>query len=349
MPHTTPTEPLLIAIDDPLVHPEAVHIAAATGRPVIDADGPDALRRHYARAHAVFLDAAHSAALQTLPPRPGVFLLGSDVETIAAQHAASPGVEGAFVVPAQAGDLLRAVGALRTAAPSPHGREAVIAVLGAAGGVGASTLGAAICRAAPRELEPMLVDAHRYSGGLDLLLGIEEEIGARWGEIVLGDGSVNRADVRRALPSTRDGIAVLTHARTTINDPSGADKHEIERLVAATSGAGLTVVDSPVRLMPARCDLAVVLTPAEVRGAAAAARIVAECSAASTPAALVVRHRGWSSLESGEIARIARAEVIAQIQHAPRLPRAVEVEGLPQRLPRTLAAAARAVLEEAGL
>lgn len=346
MSHTTAAEPLLIAVDDPLAHPEALHIAAATGRPVIDADGPDALRRHYARAHAVFLDAAHADTLSSLPARPGVFLLAADVARAPQQHV---GAEGVFVVPDQAGELLRAVGALQTRAATSRGGEAVIAVLGAAGGVGASTLGAAICRAAPRGLEPMLIDAHRYSGGLDLLLGIEEEIGARWGEIVLGDGSVNRSDVRRALPSTRDGIAVLTHARTAINDPTGADKRDIERLVAATSGAGLTVVDAPVRLVPTRCDLAVVLVPAEVRGAAAAARIVAECAAASTPAAVVARHRGWSSLDNAEIGRIARAEVIAEVGQIPRLSRAVEVEGLPQRLPRALAKAAEVILTEAGL
>ncbi|WP_291314344.1 septum site-determining protein Ssd [Corynebacterium sp. UBA2622] len=348
MTTATPADPLLLAIEDPILHPEATHIAAATGRPIIEADGPDTLRRHFARAHAVFLDAAYADAISALPPRRGVFLLGGDLSSIDAEHARVPGAAASFVLPAQSAELLRAVGALNVTEP-PGGGGGVIAVVGAAGGVGASTLGASISRVAGRDLEPTLIDAHRYSGGLDLLLGIEDEPGARWGEIVLGEGAVDRADVRRALPATRDGIAVLTYPRTTISDPYSVDKPAVERLVTAVAGGGLAVVDAPVALLPARCDLAVVVTPSEVRGAAAATRIVAECAASGTPAALVLRHRGWSSLTREEVEHIARAGVVAEVGDITRLSRTVETAGLPARLPRSLGRAAAAVLQEAGL
>lgn len=350
MTPTATADPLLIAIDDPLLHPEATHAAAATGRPLIDAAGADALRRHYTRAHAVFLDAHYAPVVEDHPRRDGVFLLGTDVGDVNALASRSPHVAGSFVLPHQAGELLRAVGALgAAAAPQPRGGEAVIAVIGAAGGVGASTVGASISRVAGAQREPTIVDVHRYSGGLDLLLGIEGEIGARWGEIVLGDGQVMRDDVRRALPATSDGIAVLTHARTSISDPHVVDRAELGRVVTALSGAGVTVVDTPAHLVPERCELAVVVVPAEVRGTAAAARIVAECAAAATPAALVLRHRGWSSLSAAEVETAVKSRVIAEVGEVPRLRRAVEVSGLPHSLPRPLVRAARAVLAEVGL
>lgn len=342
-------EPLVVAIDDPLLHPEALHVAAATGRPIVDVDGADGVGRHLARAHAVFVDAHFAAAVLEWPARPGIFLLGTEVAATDAAHASFPQAERSFVLPAQAGELLRAVGLLGAAGSQVGGEDPVIAVLAAAGGVGASTFAASLARTAGPDHEPTLIDAHRYSGGMDLLLGVEEEAGARWGEIVLGEGAVNREDVRRALPRTRDGIAVLTHARTSINDPFVLDMVSVERVVSAVSGGGLTVVDTPVRLMPARCDLAVVVTPAEVRGAAAAARMAAECAAASTPAVVVLRHRGWSSLAAAEVEKISRLTVCAEVGEIRGLRRAAEVSGLPGRLARPLTRAARRVLSEVGL
>ncbi|WP_342318886.1 septum site-determining protein Ssd [Corynebacterium mayonis] len=331
-------DPLLIAVDDPVVHPEATHVAAAAGREIINARSVDALRRHWAKAHAVFVDTAFAPAAAELPAKAGVFYLSSDVEQV------HPKFES-YVLPAQAGELLRALGALRAPVVETRGDGAVIAVVGAAGGVGTSTLAACLARLAAAHVEPTLVDAHRFSGGVDLLLGIEDEAGARWGEIVLGEGMVQRADVRRALPETRDGIAVLTQPRTTIKDPFTLTNSDVDRFVAAVATSGLTVVDAPVSLLPTGCDLIVVVTPAEVRGAAAAARIAAEVS----PVAVVLRHRGWSSLTATEVERITKAPVIAELGEVPRLRKAVEVAGLPTRVPKTLAKVSRSILEEAGL
>ncbi|WKD56724.1 hypothetical protein CAPI_00725 [Corynebacterium capitovis DSM 44611] len=344
----TLTEPLLVAVDDASVHPEAIHIAAATGRPIVDVGPADSLLPDYPRAYAVLLDVTFAAQTAHLPPRPGVFLVGADLADVEATAAIYPHVSGSFVLPAQAGDVLRALSALASTRPLVKNRGRTIAVVGAAGGVGTSTFGAALARQAGAAHTPTLIDADRYSGGLDLLLGIEGEIGARWGEIVVGEGAVNRDDVRRALPATKDGIAVLTHARTTVNDPYALDGATLERLITAVGGAGLTVVDAPVDLLP-RVDVVVVLTPAEVRGAAAAARLVAECAAAGATCAMVVRHRGWSSLSAQEVERVAHTHVVAEVGNIPRLSRVVETSGLPQRLPRALARGADAVLREVGL
>lgn len=362
---TSETAPILIAVDDALLHPEATHLAAATGRPIIDSRGPDDLVRHYPRAFAVLIDAARAPDLDPLPPRGGVFLLSGDAD--------APPTD-AFILPAQAADLLKALGRLALAA-SGEGRDdgpsaprvrsragsvsrvgavgavgTVVAFVGAAGGAGTSTIAAAVARAAAADTHPVVVDAHRYSGGLDLLLGVEEEVGARWGEIEIGEGSVDRAQLRQALPQTKDGIAVLTASRTTVPAAAGARgglRAEVDRVTTVLGAAGFTVVDAPPDALPNRCDHAFVVVPAEVRAAAAAALISAECRAADTPVSLVLRHRGWSGLSAQEVERVAGADVVAEVKHLPRLVRVCEVDGLPARLPRPLSAAAETILEVA--
>lgn len=361
---TSETAPILIAVDDALLHPEATHLAAATGRPLIDSRGPDDLVRHYARAFAVLIDGARAPDLDSLPPREGIFFVSGD-----ADPAAAP--EDTFILPAHAADLLKALGKLALASSQGAGQTreprsgrsvvgrraasptvgAVLTFVGAAGGAGTSTLAAAVARTASTDMEPVVVDAHRYSGGLDLLFGVEEEVGARWGEIDIGEGSVDRAQLRKALPRTCDGIAVLTGPRTKVTvSTAGAAAGltgEVDRVTTVLGAAGLTVVDAPPDSLPNRCDHAFVVVPAEVRAAAAAALICAECRAADTPVSLVLRHRGWSGLSAREVERVAGADVIAEVKHLPRLVRGTEVHGLPVRLPRALAAAAEAVLEVA--
>ena len=233
----------------------------------------------------------------------------------------------------------RQLGALRT--PKERGR--VIGVVGASGGVGASTFAAACARAAAPST---LVDGHAHSGGLDLLLGIEEEIGARWGEIAIGEGAVAREDVRRALPATPDGVAVMTCSREVSGAGLGAGVDELEALVEVLGTGGVTVVDAPCAQLPARCDVVAILVAPQVRAVSAAAQLVAECERAGLRHVLVVRDIGWAGIGVDEIAAIAGSRVVATIGQVRGLTKRVEQRGLPQRLPTGLAKAAKAVLEE---
>ncbi|WP_286205693.1 septum site-determining protein Ssd [Corynebacterium afermentans] len=336
MTHTN-TGPIVVAVADPALHSEAIHIAAATGRKVIDAADDTQLARHAPKAHALLIDDLRAPSLHPQPRGPNVFTVVADTAPAATR-------EDVFALPAQATDVLRSIGALALAPAAHTARGKVVAVLGACGGSGASVFSAALCRVAG---DATLIDAHQFSGGLDLLLGLEATPGARWGDIdVTAGGAVSRAEMRGALPATEDDTALLTFPRTTVADPFRLSPEELNAVVHAAGTEGLTAVDTPLALLPDRCDLAVVVLRPELRAAAAAARIVAECNAAGVANALLLRQSSWASLEPAQVEDTAKASVIAQVQQVRGLTKQLDQTGLPAKLPRTLARAAEAVLGE---
>ena len=336
MTHTN-TGPIVVAVADPALHSEAIHIAAATGRKVIDAADDTQLARHAPKAHALLIDDLRAPSLHPQPRGPNVFTVVADTAPAATR-------EDVFALPAQAADVLRSIGALALTPAAHTARGRVVAVLGACGGSGASVLSAVLCRVAG---DATLIDAHQFSGGLDLLLGLEATPGARWGDIdVTAGGAVSRAEMRGALPATEDDTALLTFPRTTVADPFRLSPEELNAVVHAAGTEGLTAVDTPLALLPDRCDLAVVVLRPELRAAAAAARIVAECNAAGVANALLLRQSSWASLEPAQVEDTAKAPVIAQVQQVRGLTKQLDQSGLPAKLPRTLARAAEAVLGE---
>lgn len=98
-----------------------------------------------------------------------------DVEQVRARE-----VAGAFVLPQQIPEFVAFLAANHTGTQNSR-RAQVIGVVGACGGAGASVLAAALAR----ECGPhsCLVDVDECGGGIDLLLGLEEEPGARWFDV----------------------------------------------------------------------------------------------------------------------------------------------------------------------
>lgn len=361
------TAPIVVAVGDALLHPEAMHLAAVTGRGVIDVRDPAEIALHIARGFAVLIDDTCLAALTPsseadAKAHPGVFRICGNTDVGAAETAETLAVvRASFMLPAEAASLLKALGELEQRAPHRAGGAdlpgagVVLTFIGAAGGAGTSTLAGAVARVLAGKvatgsgegLDPVLVDGHRYSGGLDLLLGLEDSIGARWGDIQIGDGNVDRGIFVRALPRTADGIAVLTHSRSTLPAQMNEGPQQPaawERAVAVLGAGGVTLVDTPPGGHMVRSDHTFIVTPAEVRAAASAALIAAECRASSTPASVVLRHRAWSGMTAEDISHVTKTEVIAEIPTIRSLTKDTEILGLPSRLPRGLANAAEAII-----
>ena len=97
------------------------------------------------------------------------------------------------------------------------------------GGIGLSTLSAMIAReVASRSVTCALVDADFRAGGLDVLLGLENEPGLRFGDVEAPLGRIEGEALERGLPHW-DGVSVLAH------HPWDSDEPQIWEVQAALS------------------------------------------------------------------------------------------------------------------
>jgi secretion/DNA translocation related CpaE-like protein len=119
----------------------------------------------------------------------------------------------------------------------------IIGVVGGSGGVGASVLTAAIAvRATQAGLRPVCVDGDRLGGGLDVTLGLEQERGLRWPDLVGARGRIDGTELLRRLPSV-DGVSVLSFDRA--RDVDLAVETVVEVLHALRANVDLVVLDLP--------------------------------------------------------------------------------------------------------
>lgn len=244
----------------------------------------------------------------------------------------------------------RAALAALTAALDGRGEGAVVSVLGAVGGSGASTFAGCLAgRAAHRGHRSLLADLDPLGGGLDLLLGAEHAEGVRWQGLGGADGTLSAGSLAKVLPAEH-GMSVLTWDR----------EHPVVRppqvggvVAAAVRGFDLVVADVPRR--PAehvedvlgRSVLTVLLVPEETRALAAARSTLAWLDAtAGSVAVLGVARPG--GIESGLLARTLGRPVVGRLRRDRSLRTAVEAGRGPLRARRT-ARAADAVLDLLGL
>ncbi|MGV0439737.1 septum site-determining protein Ssd, partial [Corynebacterium mastitidis] len=293
----------------------------------------------------------HEPALGAALPHgaPAVYLVGQDPGPVPHAAVVECRAERGFVIPAQAADLLRALGhTARAGSPAPTASGRIIGVMGAVGGAGASTLAVAVARRMARHGRVVLVDAVDASGGLDLLLGCEDAPGARWPDVRMAEGAVAVDEMVAALPES-EGVSVLSAARGGVDEGYRLGEADLRgALEAVRRGRLSAVVDLPAGGEAAEegaraCD-EVVLCPAEVRAGARAATLGARLRAGGVPAGLVVRHRQWSSLSVEDVQRLSELGVVAELPTIAGLAKATELRGVPARLPKALRSVAGKIL-----
>nr|WP_297430142.1 pilus assembly protein FlpE [uncultured Actinotalea sp.] len=200
----------------------------------------------------------------------------------------------------------------------------VVAVVGAAGGVGASTLACLLARRrASAGHRVVLVDLDPAGGGLDVLLGVEQVPGARWSDLRHTGSGVDGAELVGALPHWR-GVAVVSgdaHRTQRTEDVAGPDATVAAAVVGAVVEAGgLVVLDTSARgagVLPAwavvaRADAALLVTAQDVVGVAAG--LAARPWLPDGRCALVLRARRAPVVAPVEAARALR------LRHAATLP-----------------------------
>jgi secretion/DNA translocation related CpaE-like protein len=341
----TATAGVLALLTDPVLQDDVDRVAAAAGVPVVHG-AKSASRQVWTAAGAVLLDAAAAevCAHRRLPRRGRVFLLGrAQPHDGDWQAAIAVGAQQVLTLPRQEGELVSELSDAVDAVRDTGRRGAVIAVVGGRGGAGASVFAAALAHTAT---EALLVDADPWSGGIDLLLGAENQPGVRWSDLSLRGGRLSYPALREALPQ-HGGVTVLAGGRSQPD----IDATALAAVLDAGSRGGATVIcDVPrrsggvVEAALDAADLVVVTTTADVRSCAAATVVAAWASAVNPNAGLVVRGPAPGGLRAPEVARAVGLPLLAAMRPQPRLAEALE-QGelrLTRRCP--LAVAARRVL-----
>ena len=310
-------------------------IAAAAGvEPVLVPDAAQ-VRPYWRQASLVVvgIDQAGLLAKQGLPGRPDLFVVGGEEAADLLCSWSLPLHARVVVLPSGAASLTAAIA--QVTCPGRSGP--VLAVVGAAGGVGASTFAAALALAGAADGRTvMLVDADPLAGGLDLLLGAERTAGWRWPRLTSATGHLG--DLTGQLPSVT-GVDVLSMARGVASVAVGADQLTAV-LRSASRSHDLVIVDVPRGASPLAdvtvglADLIVVVARADVRGVAAGRETVGWLEPAGH-LGVVVRLPQSHGVAAESVAHALRLPLLGTLAEDPSLPACVERGEPPGRSPRS--------------
>jgi secretion/DNA translocation related CpaE-like protein len=198
------------------------------------------------------------------------------------------------------------------------GRTAMsVAVVGARGGVGASTFCTALALGgARRGLRPLLVDLDARGGGLDLVIGAEDADGLRWDDVEPVEGRVAGSALLHALPTVH-GLHLLSCGR----DGRLLDSSTVDTVIAAGRRAfDLVVLDLPRSMDEAalsalrRSTVVVVVAPGDVRGVAAGQVLMRLLGDHGSDVRVLARTGPGLALEPEEIADAVGAPLIAELR-----------------------------------
>ncbi|MBC7630277.1 septum site-determining protein Ssd [Aeromicrobium sp.] len=277
--------PLIATADERLLD-DSLRWCAAVG--VIPEVAPDltAARRSWRQASLVIVgaDLAERMSRAELPRRDHVLLVAPDPASWW-PTAVALGAVDVFGT----SDEARILEALAAAL---DGRDAacLVSVVGASGGVGASTLAAALALAGTqRGLRTLLLDADPLGGGIELVLGSERSEGLRWGDLDATRGRLSAGSLADVLPH-HQGLATLTWGRA---DEAVLPASVPSVLSAAVRGFDLVVADVPRHLdvhgadIVGRSVLTILVVAEEICGVGAARQTLARVRQFASSVAVV--------------------------------------------------------------
>ena len=210
-PRSTRSDPtIVVSTADPDLLDHALSVVAAAGLEAEVTGDLGSLRTRWPHASMLLIgvDQAAGAADLKLGRRAEVYVLAEAAAAPEAYQWSLPLGAAVVVVPENARWLS---GAIADLIRRPAGAGPMICVVGASGGVGASTIAAALAFVAARQGErSALIDTDCRGGGLDLLVGAERFDGWRWPQLARARGHLG--EVSSQLPCV-DGMDVLSMGR----------------------------------------------------------------------------------------------------------------------------------------
>ncbi|MCW2777585.1 MAG: hypothetical protein JWN17_1310 [Frankiales bacterium] len=313
---------------DPDVLDDLLRLAATAGAELQVAPDAAGARRAWETAPLVVVgaDAALGCAAAGLRRRPGVVLVGDDLDDASVwETAVHVGAEHVVFLPDAEPWL---TDRFADAAEGAAEEGVVVAVVGGRGGAGATSLACALAVTSAGSGRPtLLVDGDPLGGGIDLCFGTEREGGLRWPDLGSTRGRLSAAALAEALPQVQ-GLSVLSWDR---GDPPAVPPEAVRAVLqAGRRSAELVVVDLPrsvddaVRAVLDAAGTVLLVVPAEVRAAAAASRVAAAVGLLARDLRVVVRGPGPAALPAAEIARALGLPLAGELRSEPGLDRALE-------------------------
>ena len=323
--------PLVLTADTALLD-DLLRLAAAAGAEPDVFDHAAAAAPLWRDAPLVVLgsDRAPDVAVAGLPRRPGVVLVGTELDDAEVwRHAVNAGVEHVVFLPDAEPWLLDR---FADAVADPAGRGRVVAVVGARGGAGATSFAVALALAAARAgKRTLLVDGDPFGGGIDLALGAERVEGPRWDAFAEAAHPIAGEELAAALPRCGE-VTVLAWPRGAAPVIPAA---RVESLLAAARRAARLVVvdvarsfDEASRVALSMADLAFVVCPAEVRACAAGRRVAETVGLFVDDVRVVARGPAPTDLDADTVAEAVGVPLAGWLDEEPGIAVALD-EGRP--------------------
>ncbi|GAB2450291.1 pilus assembly protein FlpE [Xylanimonas ulmi] len=216
-----------------------------------------------------------------------------------------------------------------------QGTTALVAVVGACGGAGASSVAAALAHGLRRARgRAVLVDLDAGGHGVEVLLGVEDEPGARWPELAGARGDVDGRDLLAALPRW-GAVPVLSASRLSPTTPG--DDVVLDVCSALLRAGEAVVADLPrpgawtsaARALLADADDVIVVAPSTLPGAAGAVAVSRALAGLPTDAGmgrtrLVLRGRAPGRVDAADVEAVTGLDVLARVGEDRALAAAVE-------------------------
>jgi secretion/DNA translocation related CpaE-like protein len=332
---------VVLTVDSDLLDHILAAAAVARLEPELAPD-PDALRAVWQHASMVLIgvDEAPAVSRLALPRRTEVYLVGDEARHGEARRWSVLLGAAVIVLPGDAG-LLES--AMADGAGQQQSRGRLLALIGGAGGAGASTVAAGLCFAAALSgRRSLLLDCDPFGGGIDLLVGAERLNGWRWPQLAAARGHLG--DLSGQLP-VADGVDVLAMGRRSWPAGASPSSPDAEQMKAVLASAGrshdLVVADLPRSLgegplaVLRRTDLALVVVPAELRGVAASREISAELVTACASLGVLVRQPRVGRISADAVADGLGLRVLGVLADESALRAGAERGEPPGRSPRS--------------
>lgn len=313
---------VLLVTSSPVLRAEVERIVAAAGAALRIAGDAGTAAAYWDEAAAVLV----GSDVRELPPRrraPAV-VVGLDGEGDSLWHlAAVLGAERVAVLPDAAAWLADHLN--RSRSPDPGGL--VLGVTGGCGGAGATTAAIWIAQAAAGlGARVLLVDGDPWGGGLELALAAEEDPGLRWPDLAAASGSVDPLELADSLP-VAGGFSFLSWPASREKPAPVPSAAVAAVLDAARRGYELVVLDigrgaEQLATFGWDCDRVLVVVPAQLKAAVAAARMLQELP--PVEAGLLVRGRPGAALDGPLIAEAVGLPVEGRVPELGGVPAAME-------------------------